>query len=167
MPKEPENTTAQKDAIKKVSPYRREDAPCTLFLTEKLLSRRNGDGTLNQKIQTVSTKWWNGTLKCQSGTERPDIWVVKADAEEGVETLREVKSIKYMLFSMKDRCKCNGYHTLSKIVNQAEPREPQEPEAESAPYRVTRSVIHGVDHQETPDSIPEEMGRVKYKTCSV
>ena len=139
MPKETENVTEQKDAVKKLSPHRRADAPCTLFLAPKLLCRRNGDGTLNQQIRTVSTKWWDGTLKCQSGTERPDIWVVKTDAENGVESLGEVKAMKYVLFSMKDLCKCHGYHTLTKIVNETEPEE-----AEPACNRVTRTVIHGV-----------------------
>ena len=82
MPKEAEKEV--KDAIKRQSPYRRGDAPCTLFLRKKILYRKNSDGTLNHEVQTVSNKWWDGTLTCKSGTERPDIWVVKAEVDKGL-----------------------------------------------------------------------------------
>ena len=127
MPKEPANV--DKADAKKMSPYRRMDAPCTLFLRKKILYRKNADGTLNHEVQTVSNKWWDGTLTCKSGTERSDIWVVKADVEKGVEHLRETKLIKYMLYTMKEKCKCRGYHTLTKTVTEdlAEPEsEPEE-----------------------------------------
>ena len=121
MPKEPTNED-QKAAAKKVSPYRRGDAPCTLFLCKKILYRKNEDGTLNHEIQTVSNKWWDGTLTCKSGTERPDIWVVKAEVDKGVTSLRETKQIKYMLYSMRDNCKCCGHHMLWSLRMLPSPR---------------------------------------------
>ena len=75
MPKVSENRTEQKEAAKKASPYRRGDAPCTLFLRKKILYRKNADGTLDHGVQTISNKWWDGTLTCKSGTERPDIFI--------------------------------------------------------------------------------------------
>ena len=102
------------------SPYARNDAPCTLFLKKKVLYRKKEDGTLDKNIQTVSNKWYDGTMTCNTGTERPDIWVVKADVEKGIDHLKDVKSVKYMLYSLKDLCKCRCYHKLTKIVRQEE-----------------------------------------------
>ena len=120
MPKDPEKQEVR-DTNKKASPYRRGDAPCTLFLRKKILFRKNDDGTLNRQIHTISNKWMDGTFTCKCGTERPDIWVVKAEVEKGIENLRDCKLIKYMLCSMKDKCKCRGYHTWQAYVVRPNP----------------------------------------------
>ena len=128
---------SEKEAVaaaqKKVSPYKRADAPCTLMLKKKILYRKKEDGTLDHSIQTVSNKWYDGTLVCRSGAERPDIWVVQADVEKGIEHLKNTKQIKYMLFKMKDACSCKGFHVLSRLVREeeAEPEPEPEPEADS------------------------------------
>ena len=114
-------------AQKKVTPYARKDGPCTLVLKKKTLFRKNGDGTLDESIQTVSNKWYDGTMIChKSDVERPDIWVIKADVEKGLAHLNEQKSIRYMLFSLKDLCKCGGYHRLTKVVHETEQAEEEE-----------------------------------------
>ena len=130
MPKAPANEDQK--AVKRASPYRRNDAPCTLFLKKKSLYRKQEDGTLDKSIQTVSTKWWDGTLTCNTGTERPDIWAVKTEVEKGIESLRDTKQIKYMLYTMKDLCKCRGFHVLTKVVRLEEAEPESEPEPEEA-----------------------------------
>ena len=116
MPKVSEKESkAVAAAQRRVTPYSRPDAQCTLVLAE-VLFKKNPDGTLDESAQTISNNWWDGTLVCHTGTKRPDIWVVKTDAEKGVEHMKGVKVIKYMLYSLKDLCKCKGYHTLTKIL---------------------------------------------------
>ena len=71
--------------------------------------------------RTVSNKWYDGTMVChKSDVERPDIWVIKADVEKGLTHLNEQKSIKYILYSLKDMCKCGNYHRLTKVVLEPE-----------------------------------------------
>ena len=121
---------SEKVVPKKASPYKRADAPCTLTLRKKILYRKNEDGTLDESIQTVSNKWYDGTMVChKSDVERPGIWVIKADVEKGLAHLNEQKSIKYILYSLKDLCQCGNYHRLTKVVHEEveDPDEGPEP----------------------------------------
>jgi len=120
-------------AQKKVTPYARKDSPCTLVLREKTLFRKNKDGTLDESIQTVSNKWYDGSMVCnKTEVERPDIWVIKADVEKGLVHLNEQKSIRFVLFSLKDLCKCGGYHRLTRVVYESEQAAEEEEKVEVA-----------------------------------